>query len=312
MRQVMTSDQVCHAWAHQRQEYARNGCQSLYFRGDTIYSYGSHFPIARHLPNGSIAFTTQSYSVTTSGHKSSVRRAIPHNTPVLYVYDPTALPGRILEHTQGEVKCLLEKAAKATKRKADYLEQAQAVVDDFNAYAEALSCPERIEDVDVGQDLADLRRDILAREEAARKAKRERDLKLAQELAEKIKDWRNHGDTETWQIRQAAPALRLSYFDIGKFRAPDVGESSHWVVETSWGARVPVADAKRLWPLIQRAKRSEQWRLVPGKAIEVGGYWLTKINADGSIVVGCHEISYSEIEYIAGKLGLLETAEQSA
>ena len=40
-----THDEVAHAWANQTHE-AMRGC-NVFFEGDTIFSYGHHFPIAR-------------------------------------------------------------------------------------------------------------------------------------------------------------------------------------------------------------------------------------------------------------------------
>jgi hypothetical protein len=42
-------EDVAHVWAHQLQSHARNKRGNFYFQGDTIYSYGSHFPIAKHV-----------------------------------------------------------------------------------------------------------------------------------------------------------------------------------------------------------------------------------------------------------------------
>jgi len=47
---VFDTGEIPHLWAHRTQEEARNRQGNLYFTGDTIYSYGSHFPIARHAP----------------------------------------------------------------------------------------------------------------------------------------------------------------------------------------------------------------------------------------------------------------------
>ena len=44
-RNVHPSDMVAHLWAHKSQDFARNPCHNFYFHGDTIYSYGSHFPV---------------------------------------------------------------------------------------------------------------------------------------------------------------------------------------------------------------------------------------------------------------------------
>src|SRR6267378_6539904 len=99
-KHVFDTGEIPHLWAHKVQESARNAQGNLYFGGDTIYSYGSHFPIARHVvdnptkknPKSAILFTTRSYSVTTSGHISAVRSAIPKDVPVFHVYNPALSP----------------------------------------------------------------------------------------------------------------------------------------------------------------------------------------------------------------------------
>src|SRR5436190_24347448 len=91
---VFDTGEIPHLWAHKVQESARNAQGNLYFDGETIYSYGSHFPIARHTvdnptkknPKLAVLFTTRSYSVTTSGHVSAVRSAIPKDVQVFHVY----------------------------------------------------------------------------------------------------------------------------------------------------------------------------------------------------------------------------------
>lgn len=59
------------------------GTQNLYIEGDTIYSYGRHFPIARRLSPEEqsktglkYVFNKYGYSNTTAKHKSHVRCAI--------------------------------------------------------------------------------------------------------------------------------------------------------------------------------------------------------------------------------------------
>jgi hypothetical protein len=70
-RHVYSHDMVAHLWAHQSQDSARTANGNFFFTGDTIYSYGHHFPIARHV-GGVVLFTTRGYSVTTAGHKGHV------------------------------------------------------------------------------------------------------------------------------------------------------------------------------------------------------------------------------------------------
>lgn len=79
-------------WASQSQEHGR--CANVEFQGATIYSYGTHFPMARFVkPVGPlprdlradfeskhvVLITTDSYSTTTDKHMSYMRRALPDN-----------------------------------------------------------------------------------------------------------------------------------------------------------------------------------------------------------------------------------------
>lgn len=72
---------IAHMWANQTQDNARNS-GNFFYDNDTIYSYGRHFPIARHVTNEAgqkaVLFTTRSYSNTTAKHISIVRQASRH------------------------------------------------------------------------------------------------------------------------------------------------------------------------------------------------------------------------------------------
>src|SRR5690348_11351714 len=78
---VFDTDEIAHLWAHRTQDAARNPQGNFYFSGDTIYSYGSHFPIARHIKGAhgadGVFFTSRSYSNTTAKHVSYTRRSLP-------------------------------------------------------------------------------------------------------------------------------------------------------------------------------------------------------------------------------------------
>lgn len=54
----------------------KNSNRSLFIEGDTIYSYGYHFPLARRLGDGTFWVNPDKYSVTTSKQQSMVRSAI--------------------------------------------------------------------------------------------------------------------------------------------------------------------------------------------------------------------------------------------
>lgn len=92
VREVYPTDEIPHLWVHSKVTSARNGGRNnLFCDDDTIYSYGRHFPIARHVTRRgkgkAILFTTRSYSVTTARHVRLVRRAIPSDVRLIYCAD---------------------------------------------------------------------------------------------------------------------------------------------------------------------------------------------------------------------------------
>lgn len=80
MKTVFTNiGQVAHLWASEAQDSARN-TGNFFFNGLTIYSYGSHFPIAQiyNKDHNIVFFNSGGYSNTTAKHQSCVRYAINH------------------------------------------------------------------------------------------------------------------------------------------------------------------------------------------------------------------------------------------
>ena len=123
-RTVHPVDMVAHLWANRTQDYARNPGHNFYFSGETIYSYGSHFPIARHVESKrgrAVLFTTRSYSATTAGHKCTVAGACRHLT-VFHVADVTGSDCRKqFAEYRAAYMALVGKYAKARQRKPEYL-----------------------------------------------------------------------------------------------------------------------------------------------------------------------------------------------
>lgn len=67
----MTNQQVADAFAYGK---SGNGLH-IYTDGKTIWSYGSHFPMATY-KDGLMFFNQDKYSRTTSRHQSLVKRAL--------------------------------------------------------------------------------------------------------------------------------------------------------------------------------------------------------------------------------------------
>jgi hypothetical protein len=287
--------EVIHYWANQVQSMGE--CGNVRFRDSMIFSYGSHFCMARHMPDGSVAITTRTYSITTSSHVSAVCSAVNHKRRI-YVRDPSASARENLDWAREKISRLLEQAQKPRLRQAtrDGLRaEALRVAENANEFYRILKEyePDRTygEPIDTSN-LDSIREQIEAHERKMEEEKKERQRKAAEEAQEALAEWRRHeGGYRTLYAIQ--PALRLSMDRTN--------------VETSWGADIPVQHALRLWPLIKSQKL--HGRDSDDLSIRVGVYTLTKIKGDGSIIVGCHDIAYGEIYRIAQELNLLTPAD---
>lgn len=71
---------VAHAFASGTQDHARSHNGNFYFHGDTLFSYGSHYPVAHVDRENRIAYmNADPSSPTTEGkHKNAARRALSH------------------------------------------------------------------------------------------------------------------------------------------------------------------------------------------------------------------------------------------
>ena len=88
-KQVYTTGEIPHLWAHQTQDYARNQQNNLFFEGPVIYSYGHHHAIAKLFPEKNVVlFNNDTVSNTTAGHHSAVSSALTGRWTRFYVPYP--------------------------------------------------------------------------------------------------------------------------------------------------------------------------------------------------------------------------------
>lgn len=286
---------VCHVWAHQLQSDARYG--NIFFEGDTIYSYGTHFPMARILTvNGKrvVLFTTRSYSSTTAGHKSEARQAIPHGTPVFYVEDVTEKPSRkSLDQYAARIAYQSTTVTNSRSRMGFELEQLKKLVDEANTFCETFgfktrfTMPANVDEMKAlaAERTAKAKRDAKNREKklAAQKAK-----EVAARL-EKLEQWKQGASVYPGSVG-GYEHLRLT---------PDGTE-----VETTANAVVPLKHVNRVAKLIlTNVAAGVEWH-TNGETIRVGEYNLESISPNGDVRIGCHLFARAEIERFAALIGV--------
>lgn len=134
----MNNSTLSHNWANKIKPTGKGS--SMFYEGDTIYSYGYHFPIAKFITideNTFIAFNENGYSNSTSKHQSHVRRSIPYNYEIIKVIDMSfGFYGHEnnMKHYINQINENLDKAKKATKNKEYLLNSAEIALNILNKY----------------------------------------------------------------------------------------------------------------------------------------------------------------------------------
>jgi len=119
MKRVVSHEKVIELWYNQTQDNARtsNGC--FYFEKDTIYSFGSHFPIAKHVEfkgKKAVLFTKAKWGSRTSKHISWISNIIGFNDYVLDCYDLDSNNHKTrLKSYLNDVEAILEDLLKCRK-----------------------------------------------------------------------------------------------------------------------------------------------------------------------------------------------------
>ncbi len=297
----MNNTQVAHLWASGNKASGKGS--NFYFEGDTIYSYGNHFPIARRINENLYLITQRGYSVSTSRHISYARRAIPSYAKTFPVANsPRDSFGTIREEKMKEARQMLESAEAGTKpltfersrslslfcdEAAELFGLFQQEQKDFIALPCQLelgniktACIALMNETREAFEASEAKKQAQreAREEK-RRAKWERQRELDRMEVEKLVPlWRNGEKVMTWKLRNLPPMLRI------------IGDK----VETSHGAEVTKEEATRAFAfIVAKINKGETWHR-NGEKCDVGPFSLVSIDSE-TVTVGCHKFNAQEV-----------------
>lgn len=288
----MNSREVFHLWAAQSRPRAKSG--NVSFDGPVMFSYAA--PIGYILGDDRVMLSDQKFSVTTSCHQSKAAYAVHH---MRRVYAPV-LPHREgqnldLVHVQNDRAWMeqverLRKEYQAYKRLRSRLSEIETILAQRDAYSEFFGLGwtrPSMDELDKRLEVEALRMREWAK--TIQRQDKERAEARAREQAEALVDWRNNVER------------RYPHFEVTALRL----SADKTTIETSRGASVPVEVAPWLWRAATRCKSNGIEYTPENSERQVGDYKLTMIHPDGTLVVGCHTIPFSELELIAGQLGWL-------
>ena len=306
MKTVFDNRQCAHVWAQQTQDFGRS--ESMSFRGPVLYSYQT--PIAAFVQGRGnelagtadgrvVLFNSRKYSVTTSGkHMPAAHAAVTHLRSFSV---PNCTANSVAEHTANLTALVAGYRADADRLmrvrelwgySRELLERAEVNVKD---YARIFDLP--LPGIDSAADYAKAA-ERLARldadpKRAARKAAIDarRLAKEAAQQADQLAAFRMGVASQFSGIRDAQGGAYLRI----------IGDE----VQTSLGARVPVADARQAINFIAaRRTTGKAWQR-NGERCPVGDFQIDSISTTGDIKAGCHFIQWSEIEPIGKALGVI-------
>ena len=290
---MATIDQTAHNWAHKTGK-AKNAHRVYYYDnphlGYIIYSYGSHFPVARHVvtPDKSnvILFTTQSWSSATGGHKNRIGRAIPGNIKTFYVNDVLAdSKDDHKENYKELVSQRNEKLLKASRARSnkewhlrsseDYRVRANDYTKSFRLGYREIAKPENFDTIlNAAKEKAKIARIKQNKKNAKAKAVQKiRQAQYEKEAKERLEKWVNGEDVRPPST--TTPHVRI-YHDM---------------VQTSWGVNLPLKRALAVFRMAACCKK-RGLHYKPKKRIEIAGWPLDYITKDGTVRAGCHVISF--------------------
>lgn len=304
MKYVYPTRQIAHLWVHQTQSSARNAGGNFYFREDTIYSYRDSFPIGRivkHKGKTVYLIRDNTYSVTTPGHISDMRRAIPGDAIRFAVYDPS----QDIKHQWvvfiTNVKMARQRFENETRKiqrliaYSAFLSACNAAQQfaEFFGYAFKAVCRLPKDHLELVKAIGERNeKQRLRREENDRKrserffARREECLREnAKTAADVIADWRA-GGAYSYRLNSVPTMLRIR------------GE----LIETSRGVEFPIVHAMRVLPIVERILASgERWQ-ANGHQIRLGHYAIDRIEENGTLYAGCHVVAKEELLRLIAEL----------
>ena len=273
MKKVNTPQDTAHLFATQTQIEARTPNGSLYFYGKSIYSYGSHFCIAKFIDSKTLLFTERTYSNTTAKHISVVSHATSHINKI-YCGNPNWNHTDNFTYWLNVAEQLADKLKRANKPEI-YINQLQQIETKATKYANyfSIAIPETLQSV----------LKVTTKTEILAYMENKAELIAAEKLAkEKAAKKEHQTNLKKWRKFETGRLYTRAGFDY--LRKNDTE------FQTSQGIKIPIEIGKRFYNNLAAVKIND-------KFLDFTVNEITKTY----IGIGCHKITFKEINNIINK-----------
>lgn len=299
--------EICHLWANQTQNEARQPKRRISFFGTELFSYGTK--IAELFPTHNVAMVkTRTYSNTTTKHQRYLRDALPRQYRIIEVYD-SFRPESIIQHFNEQLEFQISKLKNA-RTPAKYLVEIDKQLRNAERYLQNFSyiytddftragtkrfyqqLAELIEAQSKFVDSADsktLAKAYTQDKEAKENEKREQ---IREDYNRRVKAWQNHERDDEDQpitIPQSQLSIMVSETDFARLSKDGKEFESHR------GARITKEHGLALFRMIKSFVTEGKEVILP---MSIGSYTLERIDKEGNCMIGCHRFSYAELKRV--------------
>lgn len=314
-RKGLTHDMVAHLWANHATEGGMVEGFNMFADETSIWSYGHHFEIARHVTNEqgerAILITNDSYSVSTAKHIGKVCRAINygHDTPTFTCelsrdvqpldvwWDYDAQIAEQMKFSRGAHYDQVNARVSDAQRFA-HLNRAQELCDTANKLRNFFALKVK------PQSLLKSDREWVEKHTYARRWNGvvADCVNMINEQADTYK-WEVGGDLKRWRNGENIhpPQSLRNRIYLRRINRPAIKED---IIQTSWGATFPTEQAIAAWPIIRRCFQRGETFIRNGSQVRLGQFQIDAIKANGDVEAGCHNVSFDEIKRLAEELNL--------
>ena len=279
---MKTNSEIAHIWANELEYKGQKG--NLFYVGKTVYSYGYHFAIAKHLDYKTILITTRGYSNSTSKHINLVKQAISHKDKI-YCNNPTGSHEENIKSFISEILFEANFLLKA-KKPEKYIFNIECIKNTLNKYLEYFNLKlskEQAGKIDIKS------KEDFAEKMKIQKAKIEKQEKSLIAKGKKlfpiyVHNFRNGLKNDF--LSEEIKALNKYFNFLGE---PVLFKIKETEIESSKGVKIPLEIAKRY---INKFYNNEIKPLD-----KILNYEVNKIDKN-LLVIGCHNIYKTEIDYL--------------
>lgn len=264
--------EVAHAWAHKEKDYCKSYTGRVFSERDTIYSYGHHWAIAKHVTNSkgenAVLYNDRTYSRATTKHHSIVRSAINHLNIIRCPFPD----GNLNDNVQRWISRIREELSSLSvaRKPEKYINNILGIKNGVEKYCDFMGYdfpPEIQKYIDLVGNSYDIEKynDLLAQE---RKRAEELEFKrLKAKMAEYKKNL-----TKWLNFEKHYLYGRVDGRDYLRFNK----ETNR--IETSQCLEIPLCFAEKLWKSIKAGEIAVNDQFMKWNVLEVGK----------NIKIGCH------------------------